>query len=63
MLKRHLAVLYLQKLGRLRLSGAATEDQRRLHMAISVYQTRQELAGYIGVPLVQPNALPNSSKF
>src|SRR5208283_2212195 len=29
----------------------------------AVYQTRQELAGYIGWPLVQPKALPNSSKF
>ena len=27
------------------------------------YQTRQELAGYIGCPLLQPKALPNSSKF
>jgi len=27
------------------------------------YQTRQELAGYMGWPLVQAKALPNSSKF
>ena len=27
------------------------------------YQTRQEFAGYIGWPLVQPKALPNWSKF
>ena len=27
------------------------------------YQTRQELTGYMGWPLVQPKALPNSSKF
>jgi hypothetical protein len=28
-----------------------------------IYQTRQEFAGYMGWPLVQPNALPNPSKF
>jgi hypothetical protein len=27
------------------------------------YQTRQEFAGTMGWPFVQPNALPNSSKF
>ena len=27
------------------------------------YQTRQEFTGYMGWPLVQPKALPNSSKF
>jgi len=27
------------------------------------YQTRQEFTGYMGCPFVQPNALPNSSKF
>jgi hypothetical protein len=29
----------------------------------ALYQTRQELTGYIGCPLEQPKALPNSSKF
>jgi hypothetical protein len=27
------------------------------------YHTRQDFSGYIGCPLVQPKALPNSSKF
>ena len=29
----------------------------------ATYQTRQLLAGYMGVPTLQPNALPNSEKF
>ena len=29
----------------------------------TAYHTRQEFAGYMGWPLVQPKALPNSSKF
>jgi hypothetical protein len=29
----------------------------------AVYQTRQELAGYMGWPLVHPKALPKASKF
>jgi hypothetical protein len=34
-----------------------------LDLEKTTYQTRQEFVGYIGWPLVQPNALPNSSKF
>lgn len=30
---------------------------------VAPYQTRQLFAGYIGVPCLQPKALPNSSKF
>ena len=35
----------------------------RTHQAVAERQTRQEFVGYIGWPLVHPNALPNSSKF
>ena len=40
-----------------RLKSAAPPGRRML------YQTRQEFAGTIGLPLAQPKALPNSSKF
>ena len=30
---------------------------------LPAHQTRHEFAGYIGVPFLQPKALPNSSKF
>ena len=32
-------------------------------VARAAYQTRQEFTGYMGCPLVQPKAFPNSSKF
>src|ERR1700736_6123371 len=31
--------------------------------ALTFYQTRHEFSGIIGWPTLQPNALPNSSKF
>ena len=36
---------------------------RRLYVPKTCYQTRQELAGYMGSPFLQPNASPNFSKF
>ncbi len=56
--------------GRRKRRGACVPYLARPHRArygnprmASSYQTRQDFAGNIGWPLVQPNALPNSSKF
>ena len=47
------------------ISKRAGSDQTfwSIHPAGQAYHTLQEFAGYMGWPLVQPKALPNSSKF
>jgi len=43
------------------LAGAGLGGSSGSRAVNPVYQTRQELAGYMGWPLVQLKALPNSS--